>query len=182
MGKKIIVPIKGTGYKVVHGSVTGTSGSYGPVTLQFDSKIIAVFFRYAHGSGYNGNGYYVNPNRAFWNNDGTFFDNSYPLSVGLFYIYNTANYVKTTVIDDYGITVQYSSSTSGTGTCEYTAILEESSENQSLFLLNGTILYTDGTVTSEVEGAIETLDTNKYKIKSNALVTIADATYVDISN
>lgn len=52
----------------------------------------------------------------------------------------------------------------------------------NLYLLVGTFLYTDGTPTSSVSGAIQTIETGKYKIKANALVNITGATQVTISN
>lgn len=52
----------------------------------------------------------------------------------------------------------------------------------SLMLFAGTILYTDGTVSSTTSNAFQTLETNKYKIKSNVLFRIDNAYYVTISN
>lgn len=54
--------------------------------------------------------------------------------------------------------------------------------NDSIFLLNGSILYTDGTPSTTTTGAIQKIDTNKYKIKLNALVNISNATYINLSN
>ena len=65
----------------------------------------------------------------------------------------------------------------------YIAILEDAEVvSDPIFLLNNTVLYTDGTPTTNVEGAIQTIEENKYKIKTNALVNITGATYVNISN
>lgn len=185
MGKKTMVPIEKSKYKIIKGYTSGgSSTANSPVTLTFDSPIIAVFFKYYSNrdSLSNGaNGYYVNPNREFWFDESNF-DNTYPNSNPLFYVYNTAYNVRTDVIDDYSITVKFSNSNTNTGHIYYTAILENNTFDDPIFLLNGTTLYTDGTPTSNVSGAIQTLDTDKYKIKSNALVNIAGATYANISN
>ena len=168
--------------KIVHGSVTGTRAAYGPVSLKFDSKIIAVFFTYNH-SGVITNAYYVNPNCNFWSNDGTPFDNDYPLSNPVCYGYYVKYSGYATKISDFEIEIKYSSSNSAAAVCDYTAILESDPVgSEPMFLLNGTILYTDGTPTTDVEGAVQTIEPNKYKIKSNALINISGATYVNISN
>lgn len=65
----------------------------------------------------------------------------------------------------------------------HSSIIGESAATvNGLYLLIGTMLYTDGAPTSDVEGAIQVVDTDKYKIKVNALINIANATYVNISN
>lgn len=175
MGKKTVAPIKWSGktYKIVKGSTSGTS-----VTLTFDSKIIAIFYYYGHGE----SSYYVNPNVSFFDGYTSIFDSTYPASAPKGY-YSSGTYsISATKVSDYSVTLKYSSSASRTW--NYTAILEADVEpaDKQIYLLNNTVLYTDGTVSSGVSGAIQTIETDKYKIKANALVTITGSTYINISN
>ena len=179
---KTIVPIKIKGYKVVHGVVDGKTPN---ITVDFDSTVICVFagVQWANSSSRT-NVYAVNKNSSFFENDNTLFDNSYPSSNYKGYISGSNGVWSQAIINDKSITFQNSYTSDYQMGVMYTAILEDNLEDdtRSIFLLNGTILYTDGTPTTDVAGAIQTVDTNKYKIKSNALINIDNATYIDLSN
>ena len=177
MGKKTIIPIKNKGYTMVTGSVANNTNT----TVKFDKKVIMIFYnmvgvRYA-------NGYYVDTTRSFFNGFENMFDTSYPKSKpDGYYNMDSSYYSKVTKIDDYTVNF-YANSTNGS-TIYYTAILEDKMEEEthSIFLLSGTILLTDGTPTTDMADAIQSIDTNKYKIKSNTLVNISNATYINLSN
>lgn len=177
---KTMVSIKKKGYKFVNGHVAGTRAAGAPVTLQFESKIIAVFYRHNYGGKYT-TGYYVRPDCDFWKSQKSLFDATYPESNPVCYPYDSSYAVAASGITDTSITLRSAGGNTVAGDCYYTAILEDNSDD-AIYLLANTILYTDGTPTSDVEGAIQTMEPNKYKIKSNALINISGATYVNISN
>lgn len=179
MGKKTMIPITSKGYVLTEGTLTSlTQGERRTVT--FDKKIIVLLIRFTSSGGQKGDLFYYNPNLSFWkNNDLTLLSSIVSPFNG--YIYNSASALTATMMSDYAIQLYNPASTMPT--LNYIAILEdETVGSDPMFLLGGTILYTDGTPTTDVENAIQTLDTNKYKIKTDALVTIANATYVNISN
>lgn len=172
---KTIVPIKSNGYKIVKGSTTSSS-------VTFNSKIIAIYYTCKFQNGYYAHGYGVEPSSNFYN-DNALFDNTYPVSKPLsYYRYGSSTYEFYVTIT--GNKVTFNGNVANINEWYYIAILEDNLEDdtRSIFLLNGTILLTDGTPTTDVADAIQTIDTNKYKIKSNALVNISNATYIDLSN
>lgn len=179
---KTIVPIKSKGYKLVHGSLakeSTSSGAHSRVVI-FDSKVVAIFWRVLQAGSYPISCYAVNPSSKFFEGYDNMFDSSYPQSSPSSYRSEKTIYTKATIVDN-----QVTFYLSGyDGSYEYTAILEDNLEDdtRSIFLLNGTTLLTDGTPTTDVADAIQTVDTNKYKIKSNALVNISNATYINLSN
>lgn len=179
MGKKTIIPINSKEYKLKEGTLTSlTQGERRTVT--FDNKIIALLIKYTQSGGQIGHVFYYNPNLNFWKTDNlTLLDTIVSPFNG--YIYNTAYTFTVTKKSDYS--VELYNPTTTMPTIEYIAILEvDAVAGESMFLLGNTILYTDGTPKSSVTNGIQTLETNKYKIKSNGLVTITGATYVNISN
>ena len=176
MGKKTIIPIEFPQYKFKEGTITATGG--GKPTLSFDDKIIQILIRYTDRNGYIGDMFYYNPNSKFWRSNIVNASNIVMPFKG--YIYNSSYSIIVRPLSEYS--VELYNTINGATTIDYIALLEDNAGNASVYLLNGTILYTDGTVTSDVSGAIQTLETNKYKIKANALVTITGATYANISN
>jgi hypothetical protein len=184
---KTIVPIKSKGYKIVHGELSGATNTENALTVTLPNKIVAVFYyatlKTTTSTTRRVSGYYINSTSAFYNGFESMFDNTYPIS-------NPRCYTSAGSVDIYSTKVDENSVKFNTGTASdpttmyYTAIVEDNLEDdtRSIFLLNGTILYTDGTPTTDVADAIKTLDTNKYKIKSNALVNISNATYINLSN
>lgn len=176
MGKKTIIPIEFQQYKFKEGTLTATGG--GKPTLSFDDKIIQILIRFTDRNGNKADMFYYNPNSKFWR--GNIVNASNIVSPFSGYIYNSAYSIIVRTLSEYS--VELYNTVNATTTIDYIAVLEDNAGNASVYLLNGTILYTDGTVTSEVEGAIQTLDTNKYKIKANALVNITGATYANLSN
>lgn len=182
MGKKTMVSIEGKGYKLTSGTVNKVSSNDTIVT--FDKKIIAVLVYYAYNSATDcGCMYYMNESSDFWLKNGVDVSNLGIPESEWSYFYEDSACLIVRKVDDYSINVYQNFSSSSATVIKYIAILEDDSVGgDPMYLLNGTILYTNGTVTSDVSGAIETLETNKYKIKTNAVVNIADATYIDISN
>ena len=182
---KTMVPVKlSKGYKLVHGTLAMESTSSGATTrvVKFDSKVIAVFYRVLQASnGYPIDCYAVNPSSDFFAGYEGLFDNTLPKSKPTSYRSGTSNIYTNATIADNQVTFYLSGYD---GAYHYTAILEDNLEDEtrSIFLLNGTILYTDGTPTTDVANAIQTVDTNKYKITENALVNISNATYINLSN
>lgn len=179
MGKKTIVPIKGKGYEFTEATLSSiTKGERRRVTL--GKKIIALLIECTFSGGQKGHTFYYNPNLKFWTTgDLTLLDTIVaPFNC---YVYNTASALTVTKVSDYSVELYNPATTMPT--IRYIAILEDDSVGSDpLFLLANTVLYTDGTPTTSVTGAIQTIATNKYKIKANALVTITGATYVNISN
>lgn len=188
MGKKTMVSIKGKDYKVVSGSKTKTiaSSSTEQLTrLTFTNKIVAVLIDWSHNSASDkGVLYYMNSRSSFWSSNNVNLSDLGIVTIRPSYFKDDTAYVTVIKVDDYNIDIcQYGGWSGRTSIYKYIAILEDDSVGgDPMYLLNGTILYTDGTVTSDVSGAIETLATNKYKIKTNAVVNITGATYIDISN
>lgn len=175
MSKKTMVPINlnGTGYKMAHGTASGTS-----VDVTFDSKVIAVFATTTWAGSKYAHIYAVNTSSQFFEGYEDMFGSTYPPTNPLGYAASNGTSASIDISDN-----KITLNCSYTGASHYyTAILEEDYTEHAIFLLNGTILRTDGAVTTDVAGAIQTLDENKYKIKANALINISGATYVNISN
>lgn len=182
---KTMVPIKNKGYKIVTGELTSTSTD--PLTLTFESKVACIMFRHTvtnnSSVSYDILNFTCDANSSFFKDFSSVVNQITPYGEdSKSYIYNTAANSYCKRIDDY--TFQFDTSVNGYKNTKvtYVAIVEDTIINDSIFLLSGTILYTDGTPTSKVTGAIQNVGTNKYKIKSNALVKISNATYIDLSN
>lgn len=182
---KTMIPINGKGYKIVTGEIA--SSSTDPLTLTFESKVACIMFRHTVTNNSSVTNELINfscdANSSFFKEYSDVVNQITPSGEdSKSYIYNTAAYSYCKRIDEY--TFEFDASTSGYKNTKviYVAIVEDTDINDSIFLLNGTILYTDGTPSSTITGAIQTVDTNKYKIKSNALVNISNATYIDLSN
>lgn len=180
MGKKTMVSIKGKGYTMTEGYIASlTSGARRTIT--FNKKIIAMLFRYTDSSGYVGHPFYINPSIKFWKNSGLTVLDEIAINGYRAYVYNTAKVFHITQVSDYSVELYNQAGTMPH--VYYIAILEDAEVvSDPIFLLNNTVLYTDGTPTTDVEGAIQTVESNKYKIKADALVTITGATYVNLSN
>lgn len=179
MGKKTMVSMNLPTYEIKNGSFTLTGNK--SKKLSYASKIIMVLFRVT-ASSTDACIYCYNQNADFWKNSGVSFSG---MQTDIFktHHYNSSQSIKAWLNSDYEVEIDTGGASSGVSfKYNYIVILENNTSNVTPFLLSNTILYTDGTVSSNVSGAIETLDTNKYKIKTNALVNVADATYVDISN
>ena len=176
MGKKTIVPIGSKELVLEKMSLTLTSGQTQNKT--FSTRVVQILIRFTDANGQVGDMYYCNPKAKFWNDISSNMTNFKTPFKG--YIYNTARYVQVQYVSD--TEVQFYNNSSTTVTLECVVLRETDVFPKVIFLLSNTILYTDGTVSSSVSGAIQTLETNKYKIKANALVTIQNATYANISN
>lgn len=116
----------GKNYQLVHGRKSQTSGK--SITLEFESKIIAVF--YAAGQTYMdeimfSSAYVVNVNSYFFEGYENMFDNSYPKSTDVTYTSSNSRYVRSVLVDEKTIRID-SSLASGNylSSVTYTAILE----------------------------------------------------------
>lgn len=179
MGKKTMMSLASKGYTITEGKLTNlTKGERRAIT--FDKRIILLLIRFTMSGGQKGDVYYYNPNVSFWKNSNlTSLDSIMSPFSG--YIYNTAIALTATYTSDYSVELYNPHTTMPT--LEYIAILEDDSVGDDpMFLLAGTMLYTDGTPSAEIEGAIQTIESDKYKIKADVLLTITGATYINISN
>lgn len=177
MSKRTRLSIKlDKGYKMVQGMITNSANS---LNLKFDNKIIAIFYSSKSSNVYY-NGYYANPTMDFY--DEVSFDNTYPQSNPRTYTSSGSNYHYTTKLSDYELGIK-NLATGNITEVHYIAILEDDKvKDVDLYLLGGTILYTDGEPTSESTDNVKSVGENQYKIKNNSLIHIANASYVDLSN
>lgn len=118
----IVGKAKSKNYTIKNGTASMASGSSG-TTITFDSKVIAIFYRFQHTtSDYYGIGYYVNPSSEFFDGYDNLFDNTYPNSVPTsIFGYGQIRYYASKVSD---YAVKFSSSNSQVATLHYVAILE----------------------------------------------------------
>lgn len=184
---KTIVPVKSRGYTVMTGTVKHTPSSSSTIgTITFPRKVVAVFYTTYTGTNTGvGNSFYIRQNATFFNSfKNVFNDTSLTLNPQAYRNTNNTDYYRMSLVDDYTVKLICSYSSSSTFTTNYIAILEDelSDDTRSIFLLKGTTILTDGTPTTNVSGAIQTVKTNKYKIKSNALINISNATYIKLTN
>lgn len=183
MGKKTIVPVKSRGYKVIQETLELTSST--TQTVVFPGRVAIILYRVLLNSGSTSYGvfnYKYDKNSSFFAPFIDFINNPLLTSNPTSYRNGGSQSIACTKVDDY--TYNFISVGYGITKITYMVILEDNLEDEirPIFLLNGTIVHTDGTITSEVADSIQTLETNKYKIKANTLVNISNATYINLSN
>ena len=183
MGKKTIIPLGLKEYKVVTGNITVPHASTQTVT--FDGDLIGMWASVKHKqSGTSRSSLYaLNETNDFWIvNNVSLTDLEFPQHSVAFYASSTVN-LRLAKASDNSVNFTNTASTSEyTASGTYIALIEVERHDIDLYLLNGIILYTDGTPTSDVTDSIKTISTNQYKIKNDALIHITGATYVNVSN
>ena len=189
MGKKTIVPVKSRGYKVVTGDLEISPGEQKSTTITFPGKVAIILYRTVFSTTATGTtkygffNYKYNKSNSFFNPFAEAMSQTLPSSNPSAYMNDSSRYVTSTKIDDYTYQFEIDNNYYITH-LTYLAVLEDNLEDEirPIFLLNGTIVHTDGEITPEVADSVQTLETNKYKIKANTLVNISNATYINLSN